>query len=72
MDSNNMKYERIEKGIKVISGTAYVAYICMGGSGFDIAVVTEGEWREGADEIIAVCKSKVEAEEAIEEYMKKQ
>lgn len=69
MGDNSLKYEYTENGVKVISGTAYIAYICVGGSGFDIAVVENGEWREGADEIIAVCESKAAADEAITKYI---
>ncbi len=63
-----MTYERTEDGVRILSGTAYIAYICSGGSGFNIAVAY-GDWREGSDEIIAVCSSREEADKAIDDYM---
>lgn len=50
--------------------TVYVAYIVMGGSGFDVAELTAGcSWREGADELIGVYETEKEADEAIERIM---
>ncbi len=63
-----MTYRRTEDGIEVLTGRAFVAYLCMGGSGFNVVSVT-GEWREGADELIAVCETAEEADKAIDEYM---
>lgn len=69
MNHPELNYERTEHGVRVLSGTAYIAYICAGGSGFDIAVVSNGEWREGADEIIAICRSEAQAQKAIAQYV---
>lgn len=58
--------------VDIISGTAYIVYIVMGGSGIDIAVRTKGEtWYDGADEWLGVFPTKKEAEDYIVEYMKK-
>lgn len=43
MNEPVLEYELITNGIRVIAGTAYVAYICAGGSGFNIAVGLNGE-----------------------------
>ncbi len=69
MNSPTLNYEFTENGVRVLSGTAYIAYICAGGSGFNVAVVENGEWHEGADEIIAVCGSEAEAQDAISNYI---
>lgn len=57
--------------IKNISDeTLYLAYISMGGSGFGIEELRPGrEWREGADEFVAVYDTREEAEKGIDKYM---
>ena len=50
--------------------TVYVAYIVMGGSGFNTVELSKGAtWREGADEILGVYETYEEANAAIKEYM---
>lgn len=56
MNEPVLEYELITNGIRVIAGTAYVAYICAGGSGFNIAVGLNGEQQEGTEEIPTLCK----------------
>lgn len=70
MEDNKLQYEYTGGGVKIISGTAYIAYICMGGSGCNVAVREYGEWREGPDEIIGVFESMEEAWQAIDDYIK--
>lgn len=70
MEENKLIYSYTDKGVMIDSGTAYIAYICMGGSGFNVAVRTRGEWQEGADEIIGVYDSMEEARNAIDDYIK--
>ena len=41
--NDNLRNKVITNGIRVIAGIAYVAYICAGGSGFNIAVGLNGE-----------------------------
>ncbi len=68
MEKNNLKYEHFNGGVKVISGTAYIVYIVMGGSGINYTPISNDTWYEGPDELVAVCKSEEEAEKTIEEY----
>ena len=71
MEKNNLKYERFYGGVKVVSGTAYIVYIIMGGSGITYTPISCTTWYEGPDELVAVCESEDEAKNTIEEFMKK-
>ena len=54
----------------VAHDTVYVAYIVMGGSGFNTIELSKGDtWREGADEILGVYETAEDAKSAIKEYM---
>lgn len=54
----------------VAHDTVYVAYIVMGGSGFNTVELSKGDtWCEGADEILGVYETFESAKAAIKEYM---
>ncbi|MCD8216521.1 MAG: hypothetical protein LUD01_00480 [Clostridiales bacterium] len=58
--------------VNISKGPAWVAYICMGGSGCSVQRLNTGDsWPEGADELIGVYPSEAEARMAIEKYMER-
>ena len=67
------KYEFIQTdyGTRIKAyDTVCVAYIVMGGSGFNKIILEKGEeWTEGPDELFGVYENAEEADREIEEYL---